>query len=63
MMIDPATGLVHTYHTTNPVPFLLVDDEHRQLRTGGSLRDIAPTILAVLGVPKPEEMTGTDLRA
>lgn len=63
MMIDPETGLVHTYHTTSPVPFIFVDESKPALRKGGSLRDIAPTILGVLGVPKPEEMTGADLRA
>jgi 2,3-bisphosphoglycerate-independent phosphoglycerate mutase len=63
-MIDPATGGPHTYHTTNPVPFLLVSEDGRvQLRSGGSLRDIAPTMLGVLGVPLPAEMTGRDLRA
>ncbi|MBY0505831.1 MAG: 2,3-bisphosphoglycerate-independent phosphoglycerate mutase [Bryobacteraceae bacterium] len=62
-MIDPETGLVHTYHTTNPVPFILVDPAKPKLREGGSLRDIAPTILGVLGVPQPTEMTGRDLRA
>jgi 2,3-bisphosphoglycerate-independent phosphoglycerate mutase len=62
-MIDPATGGPHTYHTTNPVPFILVSDDGRlQLRAGGSLRDIAPTMLGVLGVPRPAEMTGQDLR-
>lgn len=61
-MIDPATGGPHTYHTTNPVPFLIAASEKWPLRKGGSLRDIAPTILALLGVPKPDEMTGEDLR-
>jgi 2,3-bisphosphoglycerate-independent phosphoglycerate mutase len=62
-MIDPATGGPHTYHTTNPVPLLLVsDDADAGLRQGGSLRDIAPTMLGALGVPLPEEMTGRDLR-
>ncbi|MGH9712778.1 MAG: 2,3-bisphosphoglycerate-independent phosphoglycerate mutase [Candidatus Acidiferrales bacterium] len=62
-MIDPVTGGPHTYHTTNPVPFILVTDEARaQLKTGGSLRDIAPTMLGVLGIPQPSEMTGHDLR-
>jgi 2,3-bisphosphoglycerate-independent phosphoglycerate mutase len=62
-MIDPITGGPHTYHTTNPVPFILVADDGRvQLKTAGSLRDIAPTMLGVLGVPEPVEMTGRDLR-
>jgi 2,3-bisphosphoglycerate-independent phosphoglycerate mutase len=64
MMIDPKTGGPHTYHTTNPVPFVLVSDEGRMaLRSGGSLRDIAPTMLGILGVAQPAEMTGRDLRA
>jgi 2,3-bisphosphoglycerate-independent phosphoglycerate mutase len=63
MMIDPKTGGPHTYHTTNPVPFVLVSDEGRMaLRSGGSLRDIAPTMLGILGVTQPAEMTGRDLR-
>jgi 2,3-bisphosphoglycerate-independent phosphoglycerate mutase len=62
-MIDPVTGGPHTYHTTNPVPFVLVTDDDRvQLQPGGSLRDIAPTLLGVLGVSEPREMTGHDLR-
>jgi 2,3-bisphosphoglycerate-independent phosphoglycerate mutase len=62
-MIDPVTGGPHTYHTTNPVPFLLAaDDTRAQLRSGGSLRDISPTLLGILGVPAPKEMTGRDLR-
>ncbi len=63
MMIDPVTGLVHTYHTTSPVPFIFVDASKPKLRSGGALRDIAPTMLGVLGVPLPPEMTGRDLRA
>jgi 2,3-bisphosphoglycerate-independent phosphoglycerate mutase len=61
-MIDPVTGGPHTYHTTNPVPFILVSDDARTLKPGGSLRDIAPTLLGVLNVAEPREMTGHDLR-
>ncbi len=62
-MIDPITGGPHTYHTTNPVPFILVTEDGRlQLSANGSLRDIAPTLLGVLSVPSPGEMTGRDLR-
>jgi 2,3-bisphosphoglycerate-independent phosphoglycerate mutase len=62
-MIDPKTGGPHTYHTTNPVPFVLVTDvQHVTLRPNGSLRDIAPTMLGVLGQPQPADMTGRDLR-
>ncbi len=64
MMIDPATGGPHTAHTTNPVPFIVVAENSKQftLRNGGSLRDISPTILGMLGLPEPREMTGKDLR-
>jgi 2,3-bisphosphoglycerate-independent phosphoglycerate mutase len=62
-MIDPVTGGPHTYHTTNPVPFILLAENGAvRLKPGGALRDIAPTMLGVLGIPKPEEMTGSDLR-
>ena len=62
-MIDPVTRGPHTYHTTNPVPFILVTDDARvKLRTGAALQDIAPTLLAVLGESQPKEMTGKDLR-
>ncbi|MCI0540786.1 MAG: 2,3-bisphosphoglycerate-independent phosphoglycerate mutase [Verrucomicrobiales bacterium] len=62
-MIDPVTGGPHTYHTTNPVPFVLVTaDDKLRLRSSGSLQDIAPTLLGVLGLPAPPEMTGRDLR-
>jgi 2,3-bisphosphoglycerate-independent phosphoglycerate mutase len=63
LMVDPATGQPHTYHTTFPVPFLLVSKDKRPLLEGGSLRDIAPTILGLMGAEKPAEMTGLDLRA
>jgi 2,3-bisphosphoglycerate-independent phosphoglycerate mutase len=62
-MIDPVTGGPHTYHTTNPVPLILLHENGRvRLRNGGSLRDIAPTLLGILGVPAPPDMTGRDLR-
>jgi len=64
LMVDPATGGPHTAHTTNPVPCIVVDPDYKgKLIEGGSLRDIAPTILDYLGVPRPKEMTGRDLRA
>jgi len=64
MMIDLKTGQPHTAHTTNPVPFHLIDEEARgiKLREGGALEDVAPTMLALLGIEKPVEMTGRDLR-
>jgi len=65
MMIDPATGGPHTAHTTNPVPLVIVADGGagtRRLRTGGSLRDVGPTILRLMGIEPPQEMTGKDLR-
>ena len=65
MMIDPATGGPHTAHTTNPVPFIVVAENSKQftLNSGGSLRDISPTVLGMLGVDEPKEMTGKDLRS
>jgi len=63
-MIDPQTGGPHTAHTTNPVPFHLVDEASvgMKLREGGALEDVAPTLLGLLGLNQPEEMTGKDLR-
>jgi len=62
MMIDPVTGGVHTAHTTNPVPLVAVGTGAASLRAGGSLRDVAPTVLRLLGMEPPAEMTGRDLR-
>src|SRR4030095_12233093 len=62
-MIDPVTGGPHTYHTTNPVPFILVSENDKlKLKSGGALRDIAPTLLGVLGQHRPAELTGIDPR-
>jgi 2,3-bisphosphoglycerate-independent phosphoglycerate mutase len=63
-MIDPVTGQPHTAHTTNPVPFHLIDEDSKgvRLREGGALEDVAPTMLGLLGIEKPKEMTGRDLR-
>jgi len=65
MLIDPATGGPHTAHTTNPVPFLYITDAGHTptLREGGSLRDISPTILNLLHLDQPNQMTGGNLRA
>jgi 2,3-bisphosphoglycerate-independent phosphoglycerate mutase len=51
----------HTAHTTNPVPFVIVGAGPLRLRAGGRLADVAPTILELLGVPKPDVMTGESL--
>jgi 2,3-bisphosphoglycerate-independent phosphoglycerate mutase len=64
LMIDPATGGPHTAHTTNPVPCILIEEDARpKLRPGGALADIAPTLLGVMKMSQPKEMTGHDLRA
>jgi 2,3-bisphosphoglycerate-independent phosphoglycerate mutase len=63
MMIDPETGGPHTAHTTNPVPLVYVDAQDTvALRSGGALCDVGPTVLGLLGVPQPPDMTGRDLR-
>ena len=64
MMVDPVTGGPHTAHTTNPVPMIYVAEDGPQyrLRTDGSLRDISPTLLNLLKLGLPKEMTGGDLR-
>lgn len=54
-------GSPFTAHTTNPVPFLVVGQDGCKLREGGKLADIAPTMLKILGLPKPAEMTGTPI--
>jgi 2,3-bisphosphoglycerate-independent phosphoglycerate mutase len=60
-MVDPATGQPHTAHTTNPVPFV-IGRAGGPLASGGALRDVAPTLLALQGIAVPKEMTGRDLR-
>ncbi|HEX8097619.1 MAG TPA: hypothetical protein VF507_06265, partial [Pyrinomonadaceae bacterium] len=61
---DPTTGQPHTAHTTNLVPFHLIAEGAvgLSLREGAALEDVAPTILGLLGVEKPADMTGRDLR-
>ncbi|HWE16606.1 MAG TPA: 2,3-bisphosphoglycerate-independent phosphoglycerate mutase [Hyphomicrobiaceae bacterium] len=59
-MRDPETGGPHTAHTTNPVPVLLVDGDGAELACG-RLADVAPTLLDLMGLPKPAEMTGVTL--
>jgi 2,3-bisphosphoglycerate-independent phosphoglycerate mutase len=60
MMVNPETGEPHTAHTLNPVPFILVSEEHkgRSLKKGGALKDIAPTLMSLLGLEQPGEMEG-----
>ena len=61
-MEDPVTHAPFTAHTTNPVPFMLINGEGKyQLKDTGALCDVAPTVLQLLGIKKPEEMTGTSL--
>ncbi len=62
-MVCPDTGCPLTAHTTNKVPFILVSEKYkgRSLQDHGSLRDIAPTMLSLLGIDIPDEMTGTPL--
>ena len=62
LMIDPQTEQPHTAHTTQPVPFILVDDHYRgKLRPGGALEDIGATLLEYLQLEKPAEMSGRSL--
>ena len=62
MMRDNATGQAHTAHTVGPVPLVYVGERAgAQLRSGGALRDVAPTLLDLLGLPQPVEMTGKTL--
>ena len=60
MMRDPETGGPHTSHTTNPVPIIVVGSDAKSLAEG-RLADLAPTMLSLMGLDKPKEMTGTSL--
>ena len=61
-LIDEETGEPFTAHTTNPVPFILVNaDPAYKLREGGCLADIAPTLIELMGMQQPEEMSGKSL--
>ena len=59
-MVDPVKGTPHTAHTANPVPFVVVSDRY-QTAKNGSLQDVAPTVLKLLGIEKPADMTGSSL--
>jgi 2,3-bisphosphoglycerate-independent phosphoglycerate mutase len=59
-MLEPDGTSPHTAHTANPVPLVVTAPESR-LRDGGELADLAPTILALLDLPKPLQMTGENL--
>ena len=62
LMVDPVTGGPHTAHTVNPVPVVLVGGpQGGKLRDGGRLADLAPTLLQLMGLPQPPEMTGRSL--
>ena len=61
MMTDIITGKTMTSHTTDPVPFIYVSREPKPLSDKGMLADIAPTLLQIMGVEVPEEMTGKSL--
>ncbi len=64
LMVDPETGGPHTAHTLNPVPLILADPQGKGvvLQEDRALEDIAPTILRMMGIPPPPEMTGADIR-
>ena len=59
-MVDPVKGTPHTAHTANPVPFIVVSDRYQTV-ADGSLQDVAPTVLKLLGIEKPADMTGASL--
>ncbi|WP_018867649.1 MULTISPECIES: 2,3-bisphosphoglycerate-independent phosphoglycerate mutase [unclassified Thioalkalivibrio] len=59
--VDPVTGAPHTQHTIYPVMCMITDSQRWRLRTGGGLADVAPTVLELMGVPKPAAMGGQSL--
>ncbi|MEB4589727.1 2,3-bisphosphoglycerate-independent phosphoglycerate mutase [Candidatus Thiothrix sp. Deng01] len=59
--IDPLTGEPNTQHTVYPVPCLVIDQSHWRLSTGGGLSNLAPTVLQLMGLPKPDSMGGKSL--
>jgi 2,3-bisphosphoglycerate-independent phosphoglycerate mutase len=63
VMVDPVTGGPHTAHTTNPVPVILVGGPAGASLRSGRLADLAPTLLQLMGLPQPPEMTGQTLIA
>ena len=60
-MADESTGQAHTAHTCEPVPFIYVGKRPATIRSGGVLADVAPTLLTLMGLPVPAEMTGTSI--
>ncbi|WP_339525349.1 2,3-bisphosphoglycerate-independent phosphoglycerate mutase [Pseudomonas sp. EA_35y_Pfl2_R111] len=60
-MADESTGQAHTAHTCEPVPFIYVGKRPATIRAGGVLADVAPTLLTLMGLPVPAEMTGTSI--
>jgi 2,3-bisphosphoglycerate-independent phosphoglycerate mutase len=72
-MYDPVSGRPETQHDSNPVPLYLIGEEYKgrqffnsqnlETETAGSLADVAPTILEIMGIPRPSDMSGTSLMA
>ena len=60
-MIDPVTGEPHTQHTVYPVPCMIIDEEYWRLSTGGGLSNVAPTILQLMGLQQPPDITGKSI--
>ena len=60
-MVDYKTGDPHTAHTTNPVPLVLISNNKENKIKDGKLADLAPTLLELMGIEKPTEMTGESL--